>query len=122
MKNTGRMKRFRNIVRELIDDEDFDIRRPRGMFLKAFIIFKKTEGLSGHTFTEKEHQELRELFVGTLRKEGIKMKEGALDTGTPIEERPRERSREPSSIVTPNMVRGAQGVDLHHHRVLGSDY
>jgi len=125
MKNSGKMKRFRNIVRNLVDDEDFDASRPRAMFLKVFITFKRTEGLSGRTFSDEEHQELREVFVRTLKKEGIKMKEGILDTGTPIEERSsglKSFSGTVTPKVTPNMIRGAHGADLRHHGMLGNDY
>ncbi len=111
---TGRMKRFRNIVRELVDNEDFDANRPRAMFLKAFVLFKKSEGIMKR-FSDKEHQKLRELFVKTLQKQGVKIKEGLLDTGIS-----RFKSFS-SSIVTPEMMRGARGAQLRHDGVLKHD-
>ena len=114
MKNKGKMKRFIRIVRDIVDDEDFDASRPRTMFLRAFILFKRAEGISGKFFSEREHQEMRELFVRTLRKEGIKIKRGVLDTGVPI----RKKSKIISSIVTQAMLRGAREAQLRHDGVL----
>ena len=118
MKNRGRMKRFRKIVRGL-GDEDFNADRFRAMFLKAFILLKKSEGIT-QRLSDKEHQQLREVFVRTLRMKGVKIKEGLLDTGNSKEEK-FKRPKSFSSIVTPAMLRGAYGVQLRHDKVLKYD-